>query len=172
LKFALLDLKVSIREGRGGHWGGLGISGLQVPVILPVIEPVYEEDIKHIFPWGIKRFPFCVYVFSDGFLVIHVNTNSVDANIYVSLVSLFGVLVIGTMQVYYARNRVTLLQLLEERKKIEEEVHNLINQSILEGNIGRTLDSKLEPMKQNIEEIKNTLNKIDDRLRNLEQKGV
>ena len=50
-------------------------------------------------------------------------------------------------------------------------MHNLINQSILEGNIGRTLDSKLEPVKQDIGEIKNTLNKIDDRLRNLEAKG-
>ena len=78
---------------------------------------------------------------------------------------------LGILQVYYARNRVTFLQLSEERKKIEEEVHNLINQSILEGNIGRALDNKLEPIKQDILEIKNTLAKIDDRLRNLEAKG-
>jgi len=80
------------------------------------------------------------------------------------------VITLGILQVYYARNRVTFLQLSEERKKIEEEVHNLINQSILEGNIGRALDSKLEPIKQDILEIKNTLAKIDDRLRNLEAK--
>jgi len=80
------------------------------------------------------------------------------------------VVTLGILQVYYARNRVTFLQLSEERKKIEEEVHNLINQSILEGNIGRALDNKLEPIKQDILEIKNTLAKIDDRLRNLEAK--
>jgi len=94
-----------------------------------------------------------------------------DPSTIISALSLVGVITLGIMQVYYARNRVTFLQLSEERKKIEEEVHNLINQSILEGNIGRTLDSKLEPVKQDIGEIKNTLNKIDDRLRNLEAKG-
>jgi len=42
LNFALLDLKVSIREGRDGHWGGLGISMVQVPETVPVILPVTE----------------------------------------------------------------------------------------------------------------------------------
>ena len=163
MKFALLDLKVSIREGRGGHWGGLGISGLQVPVILPVIEPVYEEDIKHIFPWGIKRFPFCVYVFSDGFLVIHVNTNSVDANIYVSLVSLFGVLVIGTMQVYYARTRATKYEMNRHLEEIKQLIQDQINKSVLEGNIGRMLDIKLKPIEEDIREIKDKLDRIEER---------
>jgi len=89
----------------------------------------------------------------------------------ISALSLIGVITLGALQAYYARNKVTFLQLNEERHKIEEEVHNLINQSILEGNIGRTLDSKLDPIKQDVGEIKNTLNKIDDRLRSLEAKG-
>jgi len=64
---ALLDLKVSIREGSDGHWGWMGVSGVQVPVILPVIEPVtepvYEEDIKHIFLREIKTF-FLLWIYA------------------------------------------------------------------------------------------------------------
>jgi len=94
----------------------------------------------------------------------------IDLSTIISALSLVGVVTLGALQVYYARNRVTFLQLKEERHKIEYEVHNLINQSILEGNIGRTLDTKLDPIKQDVGEIKDTLAKIDDRLRSLEAK--
>jgi len=102
-------------------------------------------------------------VFSDGFLVILVNINSVDANIYVSLVSLFGVLVIGAMQVYYARTRATKYEMKRQSEEIKQIIQDQINKSLLEGNIARMLDLKLKPIEEDIREIKHKLDKIEER---------
>ena len=68
-----------------------------------------------------------------------------DPATIISALSLVGVITLGAMQVYYARNRVTFLQLSEERKKIEEEVHNLINQSIQRVTLGARLTANSNP---------------------------
>jgi len=102
-------------------------------------------------------------VFSDGFLVILININSVDANIYVSLVSLTGVLIIGIMQVYYARTRATKYEMKRHSEEIKQLIQDQINRSVLEGNIARMLDIKLKPIEEDIREIKHKLDRIEEK---------
>ena len=102
-------------------------------------------------------------MFSDGFLVILININSVDANIYVSLVSLTGVLIIGAMQVYYARTRATKYEMKRHTEEIKQLIQDQINRSVLEGNIARMLDIKLKPIEEDIREIKHKLDRIEEK---------
>ena len=102
-------------------------------------------------------------MFSDGFLVILININSVDANIYVSLVSLIGVLAIGAMQVYYAHTRATKYEMKRHTEEIKQLIQDQINRSVLEGNIARMLDIKLKPIEEDIREIKHKLDRIEER---------
>ena len=102
-------------------------------------------------------------MFSDGFLVIFVNTNSVDINTYISIVSLVGVLVIGLMQVYYARTRATKYEMRRHSEEIKQVIQDQINKSVLEGNIARMLDIKLKPIEEDIREIKHKLERMEEK---------
>jgi nitrogen regulatory protein PII-like uncharacterized protein len=100
---------------------------------------------------------------SDNFLSIFINQNDVDANIYISLVSLTGVLIIGIMQVYYARTRATKYEMKRHSEEIKQIIQDQINKSVLEGNIARMLDLKLKPIEEDIREIKHKLDRIEER---------
>jgi len=102
-------------------------------------------------------------VLSDNFLSIFIKPNDVDVNIYISLVSLTGVLIIGIMQVYYARTRATKYEMKRHSEEIKQVIQDQINRSVLEGNIARMLDIKLKPIEEDIREIKHKLDRIEER---------
>jgi len=94
---------------------------------------------------------------------IHVNINSVDANIYVSLVSLIGVLAIGAHAGILCTHTCDKIRNEETYRGIKQLIQDQINESVLEGNIARMLDIKLKPIEEDIREIKHKLDRIEER---------